>query len=479
MIRLYNSLTGKKETFKPVKEGKVGIYACGPTVYDFFHIGNARVFITFDVLRRYLAYRGYAVTFVQNYTDIDDKMIKRAAELGITVDELGERYIRAYEEDAATLGIRLPDQQPRATQHMEQIITLIQQLMEQGIAYDVDGDVYYHVQSFPSYGKLSHQPLQELAAGARVELDPRKRHPMDFALWKKEKAGEPAWESPWGRGRPGWHIECSAMSMHYLGETFDIHGGGQDLIFPHHENEIAQSEGATGNSFARYWMHAGYLNINHEKMSKSLGNVLNIRELCQKADPRAIRFFLLSAHYRSPLNFSPEQLEQAKRGLERLNTMLYNIQERLPRLSQGPADPDEVVLLDRLASSRERFVAVMDDDFNTAEGIAVLFELAREVNTYLNRPQGQKENVLRPLLHFFREVDDIFGFASNDGKVNPLEEEVTALIDRRDEARRRKDWVEADSIRDTLKERGIILEDTPDGVRWRINQDSGVRSQEK
>ena len=469
MIKLYNTLTGKKETFKPVKEGKVGLYACGPTVYDYFHIGNARVFITFDVLRRYLAYRGYAVTFVQNYTDIDDKMIKRAAELGITVDELAQRYIKAYEEDAAALGIRLPDQQPRATQHIQQILTVIQQLVERGIAYEVDGDVYYHAQAFPSYGKLSHQPLQELAAGARVEVDPRKRHPMDFALWKKEKPGEPAWESPWGQGRPGWHIECSAMAMHYLGETFDIHAGGQDLIFPHHENEIAQSEGATGNPFARYWMHVGYLNINKEKMSKSLGNVLNVRELCQKADPKAIRFFLLSAHYRSPLNFSPEQLEQAKRALERLNTMLYNIQERLPRLTQGLPDQEEEALLGQLAASKERFVAVMDDDFNTAEAIAVLFELAREVNTYLNRPQGQKENVLRPLLDFYLEVDDIFGFAV-DEEINPLEQEIAALIERREDARRRKDWAEADSIRDTLRERGIILEDTPDGVRWRMQE---------
>ncbi|MEW5920867.1 MAG: cysteine--tRNA ligase [Bacillota bacterium] len=466
-MKLYNTLTGKKETLAPVQEGKVGIYACGPTVYDYFHIGNARVFITFDVLRRYLAYRGYTVTFVQNYTDIDDKMIRRAAELGITVDELAERFIRAYEEDAAALGIRLPDQQPRATRHIPQIIAIIQELVERGMAYAVDGDVYFHVQSFPSYGKLSHQPLQELAAGARVEVDPRKRHPMDFALWKKEKAGESAWESPWGRGRPGWHIECSAMSMHYLGETFDIHAGGQDLIFPHHENEIAQSEGATGKPFARCWMHVGYLNINQEKMSKSLGNVLNVREMRRKADPRAIRFFLLSAHYRSPLNFTPEQLKQSEKALERLDTLLYNIQERLPRVSPGQADTEEAALLDLLAASRERFVAVMDDDFNTAEGIAVLFELAREANIYLNRPQGQKENVLRPLLDFYREMDDIFGFARDEG-VTPLEQEIAALITRRDEARRRKDWAEADAIRGALRERGIILEDTPGGVRWRV-----------
>lgn len=471
MLKLYNTLTGKKESFEPLQDGKVGLYTCGPTVYDYFHIGNARVFVTFDVFRRYLAYRGYEVTFVQNYTDIDDKMINRAADLGITVDELAERYIAAYQEDAAALGVQMPDCQPRATEHIPQIIAIIEKLVERDMAYNVDGDVYFHVQSFPSYGKLSHQPLDELAAGARVEVDPRKRHAMDFSLWKKEKEGEPSWESPWGRGRPGWHIECSAMSMHYLGETFDIHGGGQDLIFPHHENEIAQSEGATGEQFARFWMHLGYLNINKEKMSKSLGNVLNVRELRQKFDPAAIRFFLLSAHYKSPLNFSPEQLEQSKRALERLHTMLYNIKERLPRLAEGAADPEEQALLDKLSASRERFIAVMDDDFNTAEGIAVLFELARDVNTYLNRPQGQKANILRSILVFYEEVDTILGFAEDDD-VSSLDRDIEELIARREEARKRKDWAEADAIRDSLREQGIILEDTPDGVRWRRKTES-------
>lgn len=466
MIKLYNTLTGKKEIFEPVNEGSVGIYTCGPTVYDYFHIGNARVFVTFDVLRRYLESRGYDVTFVQNYTDIDDKMIKRAAELGISVEELAQRFIRAYEEDAAALGIELPDYQPLATEHIPQIIAIVEKLVEQGIAYNVDGDVYFHVQSFPDYGKLSHQPLQELAAGARVEVDPRKRHPMDFALWKKEKEGEPSWESPWGRGRPGWHIECSAMAMHYLGETFDIHGGGQDLVFPHHENEVAQSEGATGKPFARFWMHLGYLNINKEKMSKSLGNVLNVRELRKQFDPRAIRFFLLSAHYGNPLNFSPEQLEQAKRALERLDTMLYNIRERLDKPSEGPVDEEEAQLLERLSKAKERFISVMDDDFNTAEGIAVLFELARDVNTYLNRSRGQKANVLKPILDFYLEVDRILGFAG-DVEDRSLDGEIEALIEKREEARRRKDWAQADGIRDQLKEQGIILEDTPDGVRWR------------
>lgn len=467
MIKLYNTLTGKKDTFVPVQEGKASIYACGPTVYDYFHIGNARVFVIFDTLRRYLAYRGYTVTFVQNYTDIDDKMINRAADLGISVAELAQRYIRAYEEDAAALGIGMPDRQPRATEHIPQIIAVIEKLVRREMAYAVDGDVYFHVQSFPAYGKLSQQPLDELAAGARVEVDPRKRHPMDFALWKKEKEGEPAWESPWGRGRPGWHIECSAMSMHLLGDTFDIHGGGQDLIFPHHENEIAQSEGATGKPFARYWVHVGYLNINREKMSKSLGNVLNVREMRQKVDPMVIRFFLLSAHYRSPLNFTPEQLEQSQRALERLNTLYYNLEERLTRVGEGPPDSEEEALLALLAASRERFVAVMDDDFNTAEGLAVLFTLAREANIYINRAQGQKADVLRPLYDFYREAGGVFGFTRAEAAVS-LEDEVAALITHRDEARRRKDWAEADRIRENLRQRGIILEDTAAGVRWRF-----------
>lgn len=467
MIKLYNTLTGKKETFVPVHEGKASIYACGPTVYDYFHIGNARVFVIFDTLRRYLAYRGFAVTFVQNYTDIDDKMINRAAELGMSVTELAQRYISAYAEDAAALGIGLPDQQPRATEHIPQIIAVIEKLVQRDMAYVVDGDVYFHVQSFPGYGKLSQQPLHELAAGARVDVDLRKRHPMDFALWKKEKYGEPAWESPWGRGRPGWHIECSAMSMHLLGDTFDIHGGGQDLIFPHHENEIAQSEGATGKPFARYWVHVGYLNINREKMSKSLGNVLNVREMRQKVDPMVIRFFLLSAHYRSPLNFTPEQLEQSQRALERLNTLAYNLDERLSSVGEGPPDRDEEALLALLSASRERFVEVMDDDFNTAEGVAVLFTLARDTNIYLNRSLGQKANILRPLLDFYQEADGIFNFSRAETVVSP-EDEIAVLIAHRDKARRRKDWAEADRIRDILRQRGIILEDTAAGVRWRF-----------
>jgi cysteinyl-tRNA synthetase len=466
VMKLYNTLTGKKEPLVPVKEGKIGMYACGPTVYDYFHIGNARVFIIFDVLRRYLLYRGYDVTFVQNFTDIDDKMINRAAQMGISVKELADRFITAYREDVGALGVLPADHHPKATDFIPQIIALIQKLIENKMAYEVEGDVYFQVESFPSYGKLSHQNLDELSLGARVDIDERKKNPIDFALWKKEKPGEPFWESPWGRGRPGWHIECSAMSMHFLGETLDIHAGGQDLIFPHHENEIAQSEGATGQPFTRHWVHAGYLNINQEKMSKSLGNVLTVRELRQKYPPAVLRFFMLSAHYRSPINFSAEQLEQAARALERLNTMLYNLEERLPKAGKGQPDPGEEILLSFLRESEEKLIAAMDDDLNTAEGLAVLFELARKTNAYLNRPEGQKESVLAPILDFYRETDQILGFMQ-EGPLAGLEKEIEELIAEREEARSRKDWATADALRDQLKERGIILEDTPQGVRWK------------
>lgn len=467
MIRLYNTLSGEKEPLEPVKEGKIGIYACGPTVYDYFHIGNARVFITFDVLRRYLKSRGYNVTFVQNYTDIDDKMINRAAELGISVEELAERFIRAYEEDAAALGILPADYHPRATKHIPQIIAMIQKLLDKKLAYEVDGDIYFHVESFPGYGKLSGQNLEELMSGARVEVDERKKHPMDFALWKKEKPGEPSWDSPWGRGRPGWHLECSAMSMHYLGETLDIHGGGQDLIFPHHENEIAQSEGATGRPFCRHWMHVGYLNIDREKMSKSLGNVLTVRQLRKSVDPMALRFFMLSSHYRTPINFSEENLNQALRALERLNTTLYNLKERLEKVVEGLPDDEEKKLLAFLQDSREKFIEALDDDFNTAEAIAVLFELSRKTNIYLNRSQGQKKNVLKAVLDFFAEANSIFGFLK-DWEHVALQSDIEELIARREKARSCKDWATADAIRDQLKAKGIILEDTPQGVRWKM-----------
>ena len=465
-IRVYNTMTRQKEEFVPVNNNKVGIYVCGPTVYDYFHIGNARIFIVFDVIRRYLEWRGYDVTYVQNFTDIDDKMIKRAQELGITVPELAERFIEAYREDAGALGVKKADVHPRATQHIEEIIQLIETLMEKKMAYNVDGNVYFDTQAYAQYGRLSKQPLEELEAGARGEVDEQKKHPLDFALWKKQKPGEPAWESPWGLGRPGWHIECSAMSMKYLGDTIDIHAGGPDLVFPHHENEKAQSEAATGKPFAKYWLHAGYLNINKQKMSKSLGNFLTVRELGKEIDPLVIRFFMLSAHYRNPINYSPELLQQAQSGLERLNNVVYNLRHLLTTLPAGEEETsDTEEKLQALQAYRERFIVAMDDDFNTADALAVLFDLARETNTYLKKKEISR-TVVAQTLQFFEEVGSILGFFT-EKEDSELDERINAMIAERQEARARKDWATADAIRDELVAMGIILEDTPQGVRWR------------
>lgn len=463
-IRVFNTISRKKEELVPVQANKVGIYACGPTVYDYFHIGNARIFIVFDVIRRYLRYRGYDVTFVQNFTDIDDKMIKRAAELGITVPQLADRFIQAYFEDVEALGVEKADVHPKATEHIPEMVELIEKLMEKGMAYDVDGDVYFHTPAFPSYGELSRQPLDELVSGARVDLDERKKHPLDFALWKKQKPGEPAWDSPWGKGRPGWHIECSVMSTKYLGDTLDIHAGGPDLIFPHHENEKAQSEGATGKPFAKYWLHAGYLNIDQKKMSKSLGNFMTVREICKHVEPEVIRFFMLSAHYRNPINYSSDLLQQAKSGLARLNNVVYNLRDLAAKLpSDAAASPKE--LLAQLEEYRSRFVGAMDDDFNTADGLAVIFELARDTNAYLKDPAPSRE-VVEKSLQFFEEVGDILGFFSVRGD-KELDARVNELIAKRQQARQEKDWSMADAIRDELNALGIVLEDTPQGIRWR------------
>lgn len=468
-IRVFNTVTKKKEEFVPVNENKVGIYACGPTVYDFFHIGNARIFIVFDVIRRYLRWRGYEVKFVQNFTDIDDKMIKRANELGITVAELAERFIEAYFEDVQALGVEPADFHPRATEHITEMVALIQTLIEKGMAYEVDGDVYFHAPAFEQYGELSNQPLAELVSGARVDVDERKRYPLDFALWKKQKPGEPAWQSPWGKGRPGWHIECSVMASKYLGDTLDIHAGGSDLIFPHHENEKAQSEGATGKKFAKYWLHAGYLNINQEKMSKSLGNFMTVREIRKHVDPEAIRFFMLSAHYRNPINYSAELLQQTESGLARLNNVVYNLRDLLEKLPQDKAETADVQeKLAALSGYRNRFIAAMDDDFNTADGLAVLFDLARETNTYLQNREPSRI-VAEKTLTIFEEVGSILGFFSMEAE-KELDFKVNALIDGRQAARFAKDWAAADAIRAELQAMGIVLEDTPQGVRWRKKQ---------
>lgn len=469
-VKLYNTLTRRKEEFRPLQPPEVTFYICGPTVYDYIHIGNARVFIVFDVIRRYLNYRGYRVKLVQNYTDIDDKMIRRAAEEGLSVKALAEKFIEAYEADTARLLIRPADIQPRATEHIEPIIELIGRLEKRGLAYPSGGDVYFDAGAFPRYGQLSHQAPADLQAGARVEPGELKKEPLDFALWKGHKPGEPCWESPWGEGRPGWHIECSSMAMHYLGETIDLHAGGADLIFPHHENEIAQSTGATGKPFVRYWLHGGYLNIEEQKMSKSLGNVLTVRRLLDEYNPLDLRFFILSAHYRSPLNFSPDLVAQARSGRERLQEFVDNLYQALPGSASAPSESSEE-LSSIIMSARERFVAAMDDDFNTAGAMGVLFELAREGNIYLQKGYPYERQILNQILAFFREANDLFDILDLQPQAS-LDEDLRRMIALREEARQGKDWATADRIREELQARGIMLEDTPHGVRWKRKSDT-------
>lgn len=464
-VKLYNTLTRGKEELKPVQPPELSLYVCGPTVYDYIHIGNARVFIIFDLIRRYLQFRGYQVKMIQNFTDIDDKMIQRAAEQGISVPELAQRYIDAYEADVLALRVKPADVQPRATEHIIQIIDLIRCLEEKGIAYASQGDVYFDTNCFAGYGSLSQQKQDDLLAGARVEPGEKKRSPLDFALWKEKKPGEPSWDSPWGEGRPGWHVECSAMAMHYLGETIDIHAGGTDLIFPHHENEIAQSSSVTGQPFARYWLHAGYLNIEDKKMSKSLGNVLTVRRLLEEYYPLDLRFFIISAHYRSPLNFSKELLNQARSGRERLQEMINNLLSALPA-----AETVETTLESRLQAacehSRQAFIKAMDDDFNTADAVAVLFELARQCNIYLKQGYPYNKVLLESILTFYREADDILEILDLK-QPDDLKQDILEAISKRDQARKNKDWAASDQIRDELLARGIILEDTPHGTRWK------------
>lgn len=463
-MKLYNSLTRQKEEFKPMKPGEVKIYACGPTVYDFFHIGNARPFIVFDALRRYFEYCGYTVKFVQNFTDIDDKMIKRANEEGITVKELADRFIGEYEIDAKGLGIEEATVHPRATENIAEIIALVQKLIEEGYAYEVDGDVYYSTKKFDGYGKLSHQPLEDLEAGARISVDERKHDAMDFALWKAQKPGEPAWESPWGMGRPGWHIECSAMATKYLGETIDIHAGGKDLIFPHHENEIAQSEAASGKPFAHYWLHNGYINIDNVKMSKSKGNFFTVRDIVKEFDYEVIRFFMLSAHYRSPINFSRDLLAQAQTALERL----YNCREKVEFFLENAADGGETAdsaLTEAVGRIKDEFRAAMDDDINTAGALAALFDLSRTINSALDAAQQPSKQAAQLAHQTFMELASVLGVLQKREE-DTLDSEVEALIAQRTEARKNKDFAAADAIRDKLTQMGIILKDTPNGVTW-------------
>ncbi len=439
------------------------MYACGPTVYDYFHIGNARTFIIFDALRKYLEYRGYDVTFVQNFTDVDDKIINRAKEEGVPPGEISEKFIQIYFEDSKTLGIEKADIYPKVTENIEEIIEFIGELMDKGYAYESGGDVYFDVSKYEDYGKLSKQNLEELQLGARVEVSEQKRNPLDFVLWKAAKPGELSWESPWGAGRPGWHIECSTMSNKYLVETIDIHGGGRDLIFPHHENEIAQSEARSGKPFANYWLHVGYLNIDDKKMSKSLGNFFTPREIAKEFDLENFRFLILSAHYRNPVNFNRELLESAKNGLDRLYTGKNNLEYLIENAEDRIPMENEKEWLENLKQYKNRFNEVMDDDFNTADGIAVIFDLVREINT--NVDEKATKQILQEAYDLFMELTSVLGLLGK--KEETLEEDIERLIEERQKARKEKNFELSDKIRDDLKEKGIILEDTPQGVKWR------------
>lgn len=463
-MRVYNTLTRQKEEFIPIVPGEVKMYVCGPTVYNFFHIGNGRTFIVFDTIRRYLEYRGYKVTFIQNFTDIDDKMINKANDEGITVKELGDKYIKEYYQDADALNIERASVNPRATEYINDIIKFVEKLIELGFAYEVDGDVYYRTKKFNSYGKLAGQNLEDLQAGARISVDERKQDPMDFAIWKSQKPGEPAWESPWGPGRPGWHIECSCMAKKLLGDTIDIHAGGMDLKFPHHENEIAQSEALTGKPFANYWLHAAFVNVDNKKMSKSLNNFFTAREILDEYDADAIRFLMLSGHYRIQINFTKELLDSAKSSIERLYNCINNLENLKDEVNKKLMDEKEQEYLKSLCKYRERFIEKMDDDFNTADAISVLFDLTKDINN--NIDINSSAELCEKAEQFVRELGNPLGILQNRMKKD-LETEIQELIDKRQQARKEKNFALADKIRDDLKNRNIVLEDTPQGVRWK------------
>lgn len=461
-MKVYNTLTRQKEEFVPLEEGKVRMYVCGPTVYNLFHIGNARTFIIFDTIRKYLEYKGYEVNFVQNFTDIDDKMIKKAQDTDTTVKELGDRYIMEYYQDADKLKIKRATVNPRATEYIDEMISFISELIDKGLAYEVDGDVYYSTKSFAGYGKLSGQNLDDLQSGSRVDVDERKKDPMDFALWKKVKPYEPSWKSPWGFGRPGWHIECSCMALNLLGETIDIHAGGTDLVFPHHENEIAQSEGRSGKTFAKYWLHGAFINVDNRKMSKSLNNFFTAREILEKYDSEVVRLFMISGHYRTQINFTIELLDSAKASLERMYNALTRLNGYLSTASEEVQPEDEMVKSSLLAY-KERFVEKMDDDFNTADAISVIFELIRDVNIKIN--ENSSKALITFAMELLRDLGSPLGILQNSVG-GTLEEEIEALIEKRNEARKNRDFATADKIRNDLAAEGIILEDTPSGVRW-------------
>lgn len=462
-MKIYNTLTRKKEEFVPIDKDEVKIYVCGPTVYNYFHIGNARPFVVFDTLRRYLEYRGYNVKFVQNFTDVDDKIINKAREEGVSAAEISETYIDEYYKDATALNVKKATVHPKVTENMEAIISFVKDLIDLGYAYEVDGDVYYSTRDFKDYGKLSGQNIEDLEAGARIEVGEKKKDPLDFALWKARKTeDEIAWESPWGMGRPGWHIECSTMSKCYLGDTIDIHAGGQDLTFPHHENEIAQSEAHSGKKFANYWMHNGYITIDNEKMSKSKGNFFTVRDILKSYDGEVIRFFLLSGHYRNPINFSDSLMEQAKSSLTRMRNAKSNL-KHLIRTGQGTMTEDEKSALEGFDKYRQEFIRAMDDDLNTADAISAIFELITAINTAVR--DGASKEFAQKSLDTLMELADVLGLLRQEKDEAPVDDEIKALVEERQEARKNRDFARADEIRDLLKERGITLKDTPQGVQ--------------
>ncbi len=460
-MKLYNSMTRTKEEFVPLEENKVRMYNCGPTVYNRFHIGNARNFVVFDTLRKYLVYSGYNVTFVQNFTDIDDKMINQSNEENITVKELADKNIAEYFTDARGLSVKEADFYPKATENIGEIIKLIKRIEANGYAYEIDGDVYFDTSAYTGYGKLSRHKLDDLEAGARVQTDNRKKNPADFALWKAMKPGEPSWGSPWGKGRPGWHIECSAMSMKHLGETIDIHSGGQDLLFPHHENEVAQSESATGKPFVKYWLHNGFINVDNEKMSKSLGNFFTVRDVVKLYTYEEIRYFLLSAQYRSPVNFSDKLMEQSKNGLSRIYEALINLTYIN---GTGISSDDEKQILNNINLCKKSFIAHMDDDLNTADAIADIFDIVKEVNTGLSGDILKTTDAAGTVIAIIRELGNVLGILQGDITVE-ITPEIKALVEKRNRAREAKDFTASDEIRDKLKELGVLMEDTKDGYK--------------
>lgn len=461
-MKIFNTMTRRKEEFVPLDKNEVKIYACGPTVYNYIHIGNARPLCVFDVLRRYLEYRGYNVRFVQNFTDVDDKIIKRANEEGLSFEEVSKKYIKEFWTDAHGLNFKEATVHPKATENIDEIINIIKTLEEKGYAYAVDGDVYYRTLKFKDYGKLSHQPIEDLQSGARIAIGEKKENPLDFALWKAAKEGEPYWDSPWGKGRPGWHIECSAMNKRYLGDSIDIHCGGKDLVFPHHENEIAQSEAANDAPFAKYWMHNGYINVDNVKMSKSLGNFKTVREIANVYGYEVIRYFLISSHYRSPINYSIDIIEQCQSALDRLYTCRESLDFAIKNAKSDIDDDEEILKL--IASAKDEFIKAMDDDLNTADGIAAVFNLVSTINTEIIN-KDVSLNVCKKAAEMFDELTGVLGLLYNR-KSNDIDDDIEKLIEQRQTARANKDWATADKIRDELKAKGIILKDTPQGVTW-------------